>query len=188
MAMLAVGSLLATAIGAGVSAYGAKQQGIAESNQANYQAAVARNNQIVANQYATTELQRGQVLEGEKREQTAQTISNIRAAVGASGLDVASGSALRLQSDTAKVGELDAQTIRNNSQRAAYGYQVQGMNYGATAGLEDAEARNAARSGNLGMWSSIIGGASTVANRWANFANAGVFSGGTGGDSGMGPG
>lgn len=168
-------ALIAAVAGAAVSAYSAHEQGVAQQNQANYQAAVARNNQTIANQYAQVEIQRGQVLEEQKREETAQRIGAVRAAAGANGLDVNTGSPLRLQEDTAKLGELDALTIRNNSQRAAYGYQVQGMNFGAQAGLLDSEASNAARAGNLGMWSSIMGGASSVGNKWAQFQNSGAI-------------
>lgn len=174
---VAIASLVAGVAGAGVSAYSAHEAGVASQQQALYQAQVARNNQQIANQYATVELQKGAVLEQEKRQQTAQQESKIRAGVGASGLDVSTGSPLRLQSDTALLGEQDAQTIRNNSQRAAYGYQVQGLNYAGTAGLEDMAASNAARTGALGEWSSIIGGASTVSSRWAGFSNQGIFGG-----------
>jgi hypothetical protein len=35
------------------------------------------------------------------------------------------------------------------------------------------QADNASRMGTLGMWSSIIGGASTVSGRWASYKQAG---------------
>lgn len=171
-------AIAATAASAGVAAYGAHEQGVAAANQANYQAQVAVNNQKIASEYATSEIEKGQVLEQNKRTDTAARIGAERAAIGASGLDVNTGSALRLQVDTAAVGELDAQTIRNNSQRAAYGYEVQGMGYAANAGADDAAAQNASRFGALGAFSSIIGGASSVSNRWLGFQNAGIFGGG----------
>ena len=170
MAALAI---VATVAGAAMSAYGSYESGQAQRNQALYQSAVATNNQTIANQYAQTEIQRGQVLEQEKREQTAQMISSERATIGANGLDINTGSPLRLQESVAKLGELDAQTIRNNALRSAYGYQVQGMNFGAEAGLFDAEAANAARAGNLGMWSNIMAGASGTAFRWNVMAQEG---------------
>lgn len=171
-------SMASAAAGTAVSAYSSYEQGKAQQQQALYQSAVALNNQKIAQQYATAELQKGDVQEQEKRQQTAQAISAERAAVGANGLDVNTGSPLRLQADTAAVGELDAQTIRNNAQRAAYGYEVQGMNFAANAGLEESAAANAARFGALGAFSSIIGGATTVSNRWLTFRNAGIGSGG----------
>lgn len=175
--VLAIASLAASAAGAGVSAYGAYEQGQAQRQQALYQAGVAQQNQAIANQYATSEIEKGNVLEQEKRDQTAQMISKERAGFGASGLDVNTGSPLRLQESTAVVGELDAQTIRNNAQRAAYGYEVQGMNFGANAGLLDMEASNASRFGALGALSSIIGGASSVGDKWARFRNDEIFGG-----------
>lgn len=172
---LAIASLATSAIGAGVSAHAAQEQGQAQQAALNYQAGVARNNQIIAEQYAQAETQKGQRLEDEKRQATAQREGAIRAAVGASGLETSSGSPLRLQEDTAKLGELDALTIRNNAERAAYGYRVQGLNYASQAQLDDMGSSSAARSGALGAWSSIIGGASSVSGKWASFRQSGIF-------------
>lgn len=174
--VVAYAALAASAVGAGTAAYGAYEQGVAGRQQAQYQAQVARNNQEVANQYAEAEVTKGRVLENQKRMDTQQREGAIRVAAGASGLDVNTGSPLRLQEDTAMLGEQDALTIRNNAERAAYGYHVEGMNYAGRAQMNDMEASNAARSGNLGAWSSIIGGASSTAGRWAGFKQAGVFS------------
>lgn len=161
----------ASAVVGGVSAY---QSGQAQQDAANYQAAVARNNAILAEQYAQAEIARGRVLEDAKRQESAQRMGAVRAAAGASGLDVDSGSPLSLQADTAMLGEFDAQTIRNNSERAAHGYRVQGMNYTAQAQLDRMAGENASRVGALGMWSSIIGGASSVSDRWSRMKSTGV--------------
>ncbi len=176
-AILAVASMAATATGAVVSARGAREQANAAAAQANYQAAVARNNQTIASQYAQAEIQRGQVLEQNKRMETAQRESAIRAAVGASGLDPNSGTPLRLQSDAAMVGEQDALTLRANAARAAYGYTVEGLDFGARASLLDSEAENASRAGSLGMWSSIIGGAASVSDKWLSYRRNGFLGG-----------
>lgn len=174
-AAAAYAALAAAAAGAATAAYGAHEQGVANANMGAYQAAVARNNETIAKGYAEAEIVKGQRLEEQKRRDTQSQISAIRAAEGASGLDVNSGSPLSLQSDTAMVGELDAQTIRNNAQRSAYGYQTEGLNYAARASMNDMESANAARAGNLGAWSSIIGGASSVSGKWSSFKTAGNF-------------
>ena len=56
---LLIASLGLSAAGAGVSAFGAIQQGRAAQAQANYQAAVARNNQIIAQRSADDARKRG---------------------------------------------------------------------------------------------------------------------------------
>jgi len=163
------------AAGAAVSAVSAYQQGQSQKAAMNYQAQVARNNQLIAGQYATMEIQKGQQLEEQKRLETAQQEGAIRASAGASGLDpnAAGSSPLRLQGDTAMLGEQDALTIRANAQRAAYGYTVQGLNYSGQATLDEMGATSAARSGALGAFSSIIGGASAVGSKWLEYKNQG---------------
>jgi hypothetical protein len=166
----------ASIAGAGVAAYGAHESAVANQRAMQYQAAVAMNDQTIADQYATAEIQKGQVLEQEKRQETAQREGMIRAAAGGAGLDpnASNSSPLRLQSDTAMLGEQDALTIRNNAQRAAYGYQVQGLNYASQAQLDEMGASSASRAGALGEWSSIIGGASSVSDKWLRFRDSGV--------------
>jgi hypothetical protein len=174
-AYLAYAAMATAGAAAATSAYAAHQQGVASSRAANYQAAVALNNQKIAQGYAQAEIEKGKRLEESKRMQTAQVEGNVRAAAGASGLEVNAGSPVRLQADTARLGELDAQTIRNNSQRAAYGYTVQGLNYSAQAGLDEMTARDASSAGQLGAFSSIIGGASGVSDKWLKYQQAGVI-------------
>ena len=58
---------------------GAVMQGMAQSQAADYQAQVARNNQIIANQNAGAAIQQGQVAEDAQRQKTAQLIGAITA-------------------------------------------------------------------------------------------------------------
>lgn len=164
-------ALVLTAIGAASSAYGAYQQGQAESQAASYQAQVARNNQLVAQQNAQMALQTGQQQEAAKREQTAQMIGQQRAIIAGSGIDPNSGSSKRIQGDTAALGALDASTIRNNAERTAYGYQTQGMDYSAQAGLLQSQSSSASSAGELSAFGSIVGGAASVANKWYTYKN-----------------
>jgi hypothetical protein len=160
-ATLAVISLAATAAGAGVSAYGSISAG-------NYQAAVARNNARYSEYQARDAEDRGQIAEGEQRRKTRQMLGTQRATMAANGADLSSGSALDVQSDTAKFGELDALTIRSNARREAYGYRVGGVN-------QEAEARLAKMKGGFGAASSILGAASQISGDAAGFKKSGVF-------------
>lgn len=148
---------------------GSKKQGEADQQNAQYQAQVARNNQIVAEQNAKYAEQVGRSQEDAKRQQSAQSLGQIRASLGAAGVDPNSGSALRLQTGAAEFGELDALTIRNNAARNAYGYRVQGTDFAAQASLNDSRASNAASSGRLNMFSSLVSGASSFADKWNKF-------------------
>jgi hypothetical protein len=95
--------------------------------------------------------------------------------MAANGVDLNSGSALRIQGDTAKLGDVDALTIRNNAARAAYGYQLQGLSYGQQATLDESSAANAVSAGNLNSFASIVGGASSVGSKWSTYQMNGVF-------------
>lgn len=151
-----------------ISAYGAYRSGEAQASAASYQAAVARNNALIAQRNAAYSTQRGDILAQQKQQQTAQMLGSVRAAAGASGVDVQTGSPARLQSDVAKLGEMDVLTIRNAAAREAFGYNVQGMSYAATAGLEESAAQSAAAGGELGALSSLISGAGQIAPKWSS--------------------
>lgn len=172
MAFVPIALAIAGAVIGGISA---RNQGIAQKQQADYSAQVARNNDLLAKQYAKAELEKGQVAEDNKRQETAQRVAMVRAYGAANGLDVNSGTPLDLQADTARLGELDALTIRNNAARNAYGYEVQGINFQNSAKLDDSRGAYAQQAGQLGMFSSIIGGASSVSGKWNGMKNSGAF-------------
>lgn len=152
-----------------ISAAGAKQQADAQARASEYQAAVAQQNQQVANQYADMEKARGEQLAQQKQTETAQREGAMQTAIAANGLDTGTGSALRLSNDTLAMGDLDARTIRYNASKAAYGYQTQSVSYGNQASLDMMAAQDARNSGNLGAFSSIISGAASVSDKWAKY-------------------
>lgn len=158
---LAVGSLVA-------SAGGSIMQGVSQSQAANYQAQVARNNQVIAQQNAKLAIQEGGVQEQAQREKTSQLIGGEIAQEAASGVSPNSGLALNVRSSAAETGELDALTIRYNSQLAARNAEISGMNYGAQAGLYSSQA-------NWASMNSILGGASSVSSKWLQYNQTGVF-------------
>jgi hypothetical protein len=158
--VLGIGSLIA-------SVGGAVMQGYSQSAGANYNAQVARNNQIVANQNASIALQQGQTQEEAKRIQTGEMMGGIVASQAASGVNPNEGSALSVRSSAAETGELDALTIRYNSNLAARNLQYQGAQYGAQASLYSSAA-------GWDVGNSILGGASSVSNKWMQFNYMGV--------------
>lgn len=93
-------------------------------------------NAILMDMKAEDATKRGGVAEENQRTATRQQIGDIRATVGASGVDVNTGSAVDLQTQTAKIGEQDAQQIRANALSEAWGYRTE------AAGLR-AQAENA---------------------------------------------
>ena len=175
MCSIAAATLAVTAISGAVSAYGAYQQGKAQESQYEYQAAVDRNNAIIADRQAQDAIERGKIEEEEHREQVQQIKARQRVQFAANGIDLGSDVVSETLADTAFLGELDALTIRSNAEREAYGYKVQSMNYTASSGLKETAADNAASAGKLNATSTILGTASTVGGKYQDFKAAGAF-------------
>jgi hypothetical protein len=109
-----------TALVVGATAFSAASQyaaGQASGSLMNMNAGLAR-------QQAQSEEAAGAYNESLVRRKYANVEGQQVNSIGANNLQM-SGSALRLISDTAKTGEMDALQTRNNALRRAYGFQVQ---------------------------------------------------------------
>ena len=162
-AALPIISIVATGLGTAVSALGAARHASAQRNQAQYQARVAENNAITANRLAEDSIQRGRIEEQRNRQQTRQLQGRQTAALAASGVDVQSGSALDVISDTAALGEIDALTIRDNASREAWQRRVQAQEFTQQGALFSAEA---ASTSSLAPVGTILTGVGGIADRW----------------------
>ena len=162
-----------TVLSTGLSIAQQSQQAAAQAGMANYQAQLARNNQMIAEAYARRAEQQGQVDEQNQRFRSAALIGSQRAALASQGGDVDSGSPLDIQTDTARAGEYDAQAIRNNAALKAYGYRLQGYNAAADAGRYDAQAANATAALPFGVGSSLLGGVRSLAGNASGLLNGG---------------
>lgn len=138
----------ATMAAGAVTAYSQYQTG-------KYNEAVADNNATLAERQAVDAEERGKIEADEHRERVQRIISEQRAGMSASGVEINSGSALDLIVGTREMGELDALRIENNAAREAYGYRSQGMNYKAQGKLD----RYAGNTGAVGTALSTAGNA-----------------------------
>lgn len=146
--------LLAASTVAG--AYGAYSSSQAAKAQAEYQADVAQANAIMAGYQREDALRRGE----EEAQLAARQAERMRgtqvARLASNGLDITSGSSLSILEDTVFFGAQDAQTIRNNAAREAWGYSVQADNALASSQMytSAARAQNPARAAGLSLLSS----------------------------------
>ena len=168
-------SLAGTAAGFLMQAYGQRQSAKAQAGQYQYQAAVDRNNKIIADRQAEDAVKRGEAAEEEHRRKVQAIKSDQRVGFASRGIDLGSDVVVETLSDTAMLGELEALTIRSNAAREAYGYRVQGMNYEASAGNNALAAKNAKSAGKTAMFSTLLSGASTVAGDYATYKDKGIF-------------
>lgn len=150
----------------------------ANSTQAsmNYQAQVNRNNAVIAENNAKAVQDAGQTEEQAQRQKTAQLVGRARATMAANGIDTTSGTSLDILGDTAKLGELDALTIRSNTARKAYGYRVQGMSDMAQADLDVASGKNAVAAGQTNAFGSVLSGATSLSDKFMGWQKQGLLS------------
>ncbi|MGC8495052.1 MAG: hypothetical protein ACP5SH_25320 [Syntrophobacteraceae bacterium] len=164
--------LAAGSIATGIA--GTVMQSQASAQSADYMAQVANNNSLIARQNANMALEQGQIKEETEREQTGAQIGRERASFAAMGVDPNSGSALDVRSSTAELGELDARTIKYNTQVQAWNDLNQANAYGAQSQLYSAQS-------GFDTVNSILGGASSVSNKWLNWQMYGGSAGANGG-------
>ena len=157
--------------GAGLSAIGAYNSAEANSQAAAYQAQVARNNAIIAGQNTAWTAASGAAKEAAIGMQTRAQVGQIKAAQGASGIDVNTGSAAAVQRSAAELGELKQQTSQSNTAREAYGYEVQSGSDVAQAQLEEAESHNYSQEAPIAGLGTFLSGASSVGANWAKLQN-----------------
>lgn len=178
MALITAGAAIAgtgaSIAGAAVGATGAKQKAAAESQAYQYQAAVARNNSQIAlvNAQRSREIgDLGMLREGMK---TSGLIGTQKAAQAANGLDVSVGTPVDVRASTAELGRLDALTIGYNASKEAFGSEFQSKNYLDEAYLKGRSSEYATEAGQIGVATSILGGVSSVSDKWLSFKGKGI--------------
>lgn len=136
----------------GLGAVGAYQQG----QMAN---AMAKANAAEAERAAQDAKTRGEKDAQEARRNAGLTIGAQRASLAQRGLDLEGGTPADLIDQTDFFGQVDQAEARTNARRVARGYQVQAADYRA-------QGAAAARNGNLTAFSTLLGGAGKVADKW----------------------
>ncbi len=163
--MCSIGIALAVAGGV-ASIAGGIQQARAARQQANFQAAVARNNEIIAGRLAEDARARGKAESARQAARTRQLIGRQRVVQAALGQVVDTGSALDLTADAAAAGKLEELTIRANAEREAIGFLTQGANFAAEAQLLSLQAKAARQAGILSTFGTVLTTAGSVASKW----------------------
>lgn len=172
-----IGSIGMGGTGAGgiLSAFGSLMQGVSNKNMYDYQASVARLNQQIANQNAEFAIQTGEQEATKFGLQAGARMGQIKAAQGASGLDVKSGSAVQVRQSQATLDQMDLDTIRSNAAKTAYNYKTQGVMAGAQGDLYKMAGAGSLTAGGIGAASSILGSSASVSNEWLQGQRTGLF-------------
>lgn len=133
-------------IAAGSMAVGKIIEGQAAGSAADANARIAGQNRDIA-------IQQGDARELAQRRESARFLGEQTASIAQAGVDPSSGSALRVQEESAVRAELDALNIR-------YGARMQAFGFEREAALERARGKQARRSGYLSAVTTMLGGAS----------------------------
>lgn len=171
---LATVSMGASAAGGLTSAFGGYESGQAASQMYGYQSAVAQLNSKIALQNRDYALATGEQQAQSYGTGAAQRFGAIRAAQGASGVDVGSGSSLDVQAGQRRATAIDLNTIRTNAARVAYGYEVQSTQDKAQSQLYDMASSDAAKAGGIKALGSLISGAGSVSDKWLQMGQYGL--------------
>lgn len=171
MCELATIATIASIAGTGMQAFGAYQTAQSQKSAYAYQARVAQNNATMGEWQAQDAMRRGERAEIDQRRKTAQLKGAQTASLAARGLDIGTGSALNILSDTDYLGEIDALTIRDNGRREAWAYRQGAQNDANSAGVLRATG-NAISPLGAGA-TSLLTSAPQVARHWYDLKGKG---------------
>lgn len=175
MGAISIGStLLSGAIGGAGASFSAD----ASANAFNFKAGIAKLNADINKQNASWALNSGGIKAANYGLKAGQEIADTKVVQAASGLDVNSGSKSAVRDTQADVAKYDQDLIRADAAHTAHGYEVKAAADSAEAELDRTSASNAGKAGKLGILSSVIGTASSVASKWSQGNTIGMWSGG----------
>jgi hypothetical protein len=116
----------------------------ASKKQGQYQAEVAHQNAALSDHKAAQAATIGSIQEERARTRGKLAIGQQRAAIAANGVDLGSGTAMDIVSDTALFGEEDALTTRFNAMNDAWGLRAQAVDYRNQGRAAKAKGKNEA--------------------------------------------
>jgi hypothetical protein len=150
--------------GMALQAYGSYQNSKATQSAYGAQAQVNRNNAQIAEWQAQDAITRGQQSASRIRMKSNQLKGTQRAGMAANGVDLGTGSALRILSDTDLFKEIDANQAIDNAAREAWAIRNQAQGYNTEASLLQARADR--ESPLMAGGTSLLTSAGKVASNW----------------------
>lgn len=178
---LATIGLAGTAGGGLLSAFGAESAGTAQQSMYNYQAAVAKINANIDTQNSEYALDQGERQAQKFGIQAGQQRGAIIAGQGASGIAIGSGSSADVVRSQGVLTGMDLNQIRTNAAKTSYDYTVKATADTNQASLDVMAGENAKTAGDINAASSILSSVGSVASKWTQGTQAGLF-GGKGGN------
>lgn len=174
MTFLAAAAPAFSAISTLASVAGTVMSGLAASQAASYQAAVASRNAELARINANNARQAGNQQAQNQDLKTRGLIGSQLAAQGASGLTIGEGSLGSVVESTARLGRYDTLQTKFAAEKQAVDYENQAGSFDAQAQLERLKAGNTMTAAWVGGLGSLASGAASVGAKYAQLTNAGM--------------
>ena len=165
--------------GGGMNAISALKGGDSQAAQARYQSSLAWQNYQIQQQNANYAETVGEMKAERAGMAGAQRMSAIKAAQSASGVAIGSGSAREVQESQHLVTKMDMDTIRSSAAKTAYDYRLAATGEANKAFGYEAAGRNALSGARLAAIGSVVGSAGSVAAKWSQGQQMGLWGGGT---------
>ncbi len=175
MGVIGMGATLAGGL---LQAQGAQQSAAATQQSLDYQAGVAQINSQIDLQNADYARNQGEIQATQFGLKEAQQEANIKTAQSASNIDINSGSAVDVQQSQRTLGQTDMAQIRSNAAKTAYDYDVKSTMDLNQSTLDIMGGQNAIIAGNIQAQASILGSVASVASKWQQGSQSGLFGGG----------
>ena len=120
-------------------------QSKAQKSLSDYEASVYESNARLADLKAADAIFRADKEAVKAKQASKRLIGSQRAALGAQGIDIESGSALDIQEESASIGAEEALNIRNNAWRESWGYKTQAVDLRGRAEMARITGKNTSR-------------------------------------------
>jgi hypothetical protein len=165
-----VGSAAISGVGSLFGASAASKAGQDRANMDNYKAYVAAQNAQIALQNQVRDRAVGDQQAYYNDLKLRQQIGSAEADAGASGFSVGDSPTIKAGiSSVHQLGRMDTLNIIDNARQKAYGDLIQSYNYTQEALMDQSAARNDITAGDTQATSTLLGGASSIADKWAGY-------------------
>lgn len=160
-----------------MGAIGANAEGESNAAAYRYKAGLALMNQKINKQNADWAREAGGINAMEAGLKSRQEIGQTKVQQAASGFDVNRGSPAEVREAQGRAAAFDQEMIRYDASKTAYGYEAKAAADEAESRMMESAAQNARKAGRIKAFTSILGGASSVASKWSQGNLSGMFGG-----------
>ena len=164
-----------TIVGNLMQGFGQDQADQAQAAANTYKAGVAQLNRQINEQNANWAVEAGQAQGMQQGMKSRQEIAQTKVTQAASGFDVNSGTNKQVREDQSTIAQYDQNVINWNAAKTAYGYETKATMDTAESTLDTMAASSEKEAGNLALIGSFVNAGTSVASKWMQAKQIGMF-------------